>query len=174
MTFAWTQAAIDLLFKLHIQEGCSAAQTARALGGTATRNAVLGKVQRMGWSQAREVQPPAAAPPTPAVSMKPKLQVSRARPCTRPGPRLGPGKPLPRLREAPVVGEPKLWTERRAYECAFPIGEPTSPALQLSCCARTGGMSPYCPAHRALMRLPESQMTEQEQASIVDIARRAA
>jgi hypothetical protein len=67
-----------------------------------------------------------------------------------------------------------VWTERLEGECAYPVGEPARPGLQLSCCAPTGGRSGYCPAHRALMVQPEPALTEEEKAVILDIVRRAA
>jgi hypothetical protein len=81
--------------------------------------------------------------------------------------------PLPRLREVHVTGDPKMWTERLAGECAYPVGEPARPGLQLSCCAPTGGGG-YCPAHRALMVVPDPALTEQDKAAILDIVRQAA
>ena len=54
MPFAWSPAALDDLHRLYVGEQRSAAQTARALGGGVTRNAVLGKVQRLGWTRAAQ------------------------------------------------------------------------------------------------------------------------
>ncbi len=56
MHFAWTPAALDDLHRLFIGEKLSAAQTARALsaralGAIVSRNAVLGKVQRLAWTR---------------------------------------------------------------------------------------------------------------------------
>jgi GcrA cell cycle regulator len=163
MSFAWSQAALDLLFKLHVREGRSAAETARAMGGGVTRNAVLGKVQRMGWSRPREEAKGAVPAPRPRLARGPvKLRAP-----------FGRDIPLPALREAAVAGTPRLWTDRRAGECAFPVGEPRQPGLQLSCCAPARGGA-YCPAHRALMALPDSRLTDKDVAAIAEIARRAA
>ncbi|WP_293824592.1 GcrA family cell cycle regulator [uncultured Brevundimonas sp.] len=49
---AWTQDRINLLKRLW-PEGLSAETIARELGGGLTRNAVLGKVTRLGLSEAR-------------------------------------------------------------------------------------------------------------------------
>jgi GcrA cell cycle regulator len=164
MSFAWSPAVLDQLFRLYIQEGRSAAETARALGCGVSRNAVLGKVQRMGWSRA-EREPKVAA----AAAGPPRRATER----TRPRSPFGRSIPLPPLRDLAVVGRPKPWTERRAGECAFPVGEPAQPGMQLSCCAPTGGGG-YCPAHRALMALPDTALTEKDRDAIVEIARRAA
>jgi GcrA cell cycle regulator len=160
---SWSQATLDLLFKLHVQQGLSAAETARALGGGVTRNAVLGKAQRMGWSRPRDALglESARSRRAAAVAHGPR------------GPRVGRGIPLPVLREVAAPGTPRLWTEREAGECAFPIGEPAEPGMQLSCCAPTGGGT-YCAAHRALMAGPDIALTEPEIVVIVEIARRTA
>jgi GcrA cell cycle regulator len=161
---SWSQATLDLLFNLHVRQGLSAAQTARAIGGGMTRNAVLGKAQRMGWSRPRD------APPPPGLTRADDRRCASGR---RAGPRLGKDRPLPKLREVIVAGTPRPWTERRRGECAYPIGEPCQPGLQLSCCARTGGGT-YCPAHKALMTQPDTQWTERDIAVIADMIRRAA
>jgi GcrA cell cycle regulator len=76
---AWTQDRIKLLKRLW-PEGLSAETIARELGGGLTRNAVLGKVARLGLSEARTdarprregahrdtpEPPPAPAPAQPA------------------------------------------------------------------------------------------------------------
>ncbi len=160
---SWSQAAIDLLFKLHVQQGLSAAETARAIGGGVTRNSVLGKAQRMGWSRPRDA------------SAASGLEVRDARHNLKRLRGLRPVRdiPLPQLREVAVPGTPRLWTEREDGECAYPIGEPMEPGMQLSCCAPTDGAT-YCAAHRALMTLPGSALTDEEIDAIAEIARRAA
>jgi GcrA cell cycle regulator len=161
---SWSQAALDLLFNLHVRQGLSAAQTARAIGGGVTRNAVLGKAQRMGWSRPRDAPPPAG------------LTRDDDRRCAsgrRVGPRLGRDRPLPALREVALPGTPRLWTERRRGECAYPVGEPDQPGMQLSCCAPTGGGT-YCRAHKALMTEPETGLTERDIAALAEMMRRAA
>jgi GcrA cell cycle regulator len=161
MSFAWPQAAVDLLFRFYVQEGRSAAETARLIGGGVTRNAVLGKALRQGWLRQ-------------APSSGKTLRLGAISQACRGAEPLGSRDPVPTLREIAVASTPRPWTERRAHECAFPMGEPKSLGGQLSCCAPTGGMSPYCPAHQVLMRLPDSMMTQAEHDSILEIARRAA
>lgn len=161
---SWSQAALDLLFNLHIRQGLSAAQTARAMGGGMTRNVVLGKAQRMGWSRPRDAPPPAGLT---------RADDRRTASGRKAGPRLGKDRPLPRLREIAPVVEPRLWTERRRGECAYPVGEPDQPGMQLSCCAPTGGGA-YCAAHKGLMTQPETGLTERDIAALTEMMRRAA
>jgi GcrA cell cycle regulator len=58
---SWTDERVELLSRLWL-EGRSASQIATALGGGLTRNAVIGKVHRLGL--AGRVKSNAAAPPT--------------------------------------------------------------------------------------------------------------
>ena len=55
MSFVWSQEAVRLLHRFYIQDGLSAAETAAAIArvvdGQPTRNAVLGKAQRLGWTK---------------------------------------------------------------------------------------------------------------------------
>jgi hypothetical protein len=165
MPFVWSQATLDLVYRLYMREGRSAAETARLIGAGATRNAVLGKTQRMGWIKPRPSEPKAPDPP-PRRPREATRSVFRRPPFFR-------DIPLPPLREARVRSIPKPWTERERGECAFPVGEPDRPDLQLSCCAPSGAAA-YCRAHRALMIEPGSRLTDKDQDAIAEIARRAA
>lgn len=165
MSFDWSQAAVRLLHRFYVEEGLSAAHTAsamaRELGGSPTRNAVLGKAQRMGWVKPRvERVPP---PPRPAGIRRGPVR----------WPRPMADRPLPVLREVQTGARPKLWLERRFGECAYPVGEPDGPGLQLCCAAPTGG-GIYCPPHRELMAQPNSALSERDFDAIIAVARRAA
>lgn len=170
MPFAWSPAALDDLHRLYVRERRTAAETARAMGRGVTRNAVLGKVQRMGWIRGGPRRPPRE--PEPAFA-KPQLAPTQ-------GARLGGGGPfskvlpLPKLREITVISTPKLWTERGERECAFPVGEPAAPGMQFSCCAPVARRRAYCPAHWALMTLEGTAMTVHDVEIVAAIARRAA
>ena len=65
---SWTDERVELLKKMW-SEGQSASQIAKELGGV-TRNAVIGKVHRLGLSN--RAGGPAAASPKPAAEAKPK------------------------------------------------------------------------------------------------------
>src|SRR3569832_30117 len=81
----WTDERVELLKKLW-QEGLSASQIAKQLGGV-TRNAVIGKVHRLGLSGR-------AAPSKPA---RPVFKAPRA---PRPTPAPAPRRVEPRIHEA--------------------------------------------------------------------------
>jgi hypothetical protein len=167
MSFVWSQAAVSLLQRFYVEQGLSAAQTAgalgRELGGAPTRNAVLGKAQRLGWLKPAAERP--AEPPPPPIAKVRRGPVRWPRPLA--------DCPLPPLREVRTGAPPKLWTERGRFECAYPVGDPAGPGLQMCCAAPTGGAT-YCPPHRDLMAQANSAMTEHDLEAIVAIARRAA
>jgi GcrA cell cycle regulator len=90
---SWTDERVELLKKMW-GEGQSASQIAKELGGV-TRNAVIGKVHRLGLSNRAGAAPaPAAAPaaaPKPDVKPKPapaKPVEVKARPVAKPAPRI--------------------------------------------------------------------------------------
>jgi hypothetical protein len=170
MSFVWSPAALDQLHRLYVIEGLSASQVARALsaagyGGAVTRNAVLGKTQRLGWTRPKVE----AAPPTPRAAQPTAARARTEQPRSPFARRI----PLPKLREIDPPGAPRPWTERQPGECAFPVGEPDAQG-QRSCCAPAQAGGAYCAAHRALMTLPSSTMTDKDQDAILEIARRAA
>jgi GcrA cell cycle regulator len=164
MPFAWTPAALDDLHRLFVRERLSAARTAHALGAGVSRNAVLGKVQRLGWT--REAAPKPGRP-----SQTPGRAKTGA-PRRRLGPPFLRVLPLPKLREIALVSTPKLWTERGERECAFPVGEPEEPGRQYSCCAPVLRRGQYCAAHRALMTVEGTALTQHDMDAIVTVARR--
>jgi GcrA cell cycle regulator len=62
MTAGWTEDRVGALKKLWL-EGQSASQIAKQLGGGVTRNAVIGKVHRLGLSGRAASARPARARP---------------------------------------------------------------------------------------------------------------
>ena len=86
---SWTDERVELLKKMW-GEGQSASQIAKELGGV-TRNAVIGKVHRLGLSnrntgssakaaEPKEKPAPAAAAPKPEPKPKPQPKTEPARP----------------------------------------------------------------------------------------------
>ncbi|CUH79169.1 GcrA family cell cycle regulator [Tropicibacter naphthalenivorans] len=90
---SWTDERVELLKKMW-GEGQSASQIAKELGGV-TRNAVIGKVHRLGLSN--------RAGATPAAETKPKVE---AKPKPEPKPKAKPAAPKPVEAAAPAP-EPK-------------------------------------------------------------------
>lgn len=156
---SWTEERVELLRKLWL-DGLSASQIAAELSHGITRNAVIGKVHRLGLS-GRVKATPVAAPATP-----------RPRPAARPAP--------PRPIAPAVIGatalairpqtiaraEPEMEAviiplservtimELREAMCRWPMGDPTSPDFRF-CGARSAEAgAPYCTAHARVAYQP--------------------
>ncbi len=110
---SWTDERVELLKKMW-GEGQSASQIAKELGGV-TRNAVIGKVHRLGLSnrtttaaktpEAKE-KPPAPAPKAAAPKPKPQPKTEPARPQT-PEPATAEARPnLPARKQIIPAGQP--------------------------------------------------------------------
>ncbi|NIY77979.1 MAG: GcrA cell cycle regulator [Rhodobacteraceae bacterium] len=112
---SWTDERVELLKKMW-GEGQSASQIAKELGGV-TRNAVIGKVHRLGLSNragSGAAAKPAAAPKAkPAAAAKPKTE---AKP-----------KPAAKPAEAPVSAEAAPKPVSPARRAIIPAGQPLPP-----------------------------------------------
>jgi GcrA cell cycle regulator len=163
LIMGWTDERVTLLRKLWA-EGLSASQIAKQLGGV-TRNAVIGKVHRLGLAGR-------ATPSRPA-----KRPVRTARPRV-----MGPS--VPRLRmpsTMPTVVipdlEPLKLEDGKAANvltlnesmCKFPIGDPTDPDFAF--CGRGSSGGPYCSDHARLAYQP-SQARKKRAAGAPDELRR--
>lgn len=139
---AWTDERADLAEKLY-REGYSASYIASQLGGI-TRNAVIGKMHRMGVVVGCRLRPtdPAKvrAPRRERIHQASvhKLRVAKAKADEAAAP------------AQPTDALAKPWIVRRFGECAYPVAG--SGADLMSCCAPT--TSTYCTAHAAIMYAP--------------------
>ena len=142
----WTDERVDSLKRLWL-DGLSASQIAKQLGGV-TRNAVIGKVHRLGLSGR-------AAPSQPT---RPAFKAPRP-------PRPVAAAPAPRRVEAPsapatvpvvYVEEPGSATVLTlgAHMCKWPIGDPSSDGFSF-CGRRTGAEGPYCVEHARVAYQPQ-------------------
>jgi GcrA cell cycle regulator len=152
----WTDERVETLKKLWL-DGLSASQIAKQLGGV-TRNAVIGKVHRLGLSGR-------AAPSQPA---RPAFKAPRpARPAvtTVPAPRraaptqgrdaaavavAAPAPPAtPRIEERGVATVLTLG----AHMCKWPIGDPATDDFSF-CGRRSTDEGPYCVEHARVAYQP--------------------
>jgi GcrA cell cycle regulator len=141
----WTDERVELLKKLW-QDGLSASQIAKQLGGV-TRNAVIGKVHRLGLSgRAAPSKParPAFKAPRPA---RPAAAPSAPRRIAEPvaasaGAVQPPSPPVRYIDEAP--GSATVLT-LGAHMCKWPIGDPSSDSFTF--CGRRQASGPYCAEH---------------------------
>ncbi|AOZ68430.1 GcrA cell cycle regulator [Rhodobacter xanthinilyticus] len=102
---SWTDERVELLKKMW-SEGQSASQIAKELGGV-TRNAVIGKVHRLGLSNRVGDAPAAPAPAAPVAppAPKPAPEARRPEPAPKPAPQpaaAAPAAPAP----APAAAQP--------------------------------------------------------------------
>ncbi|MFD2227168.1 GcrA family cell cycle regulator, partial [Microvirga arabica] len=148
----WTDERVELLKKLWT-DGLSASQIAAELGNV-TRNAVIGKVHRLGLSgRAKDAKPAASA------------AAARPRKATRAPSAPAPLPPQPHINNVvvapialqPVTQEPSVYVEDdlavpvservtimdlRESMCRWPMGDPTKPEFRF-CGARSITGLPY-------------------------------
>lgn len=158
---SWSDERVELLKKLWA-DGLSASQIAGELGGV-TRNAVIGKVHRLGLSG--RAKSPSASAPRPAVR-KPAASAPRhptaPRPASRgntalataPAAEARPApKPLPQD-DVVVPMSPRVTImELRESMCRWPLGDPTTSEFRF-CGASCGIGTPYCTYHARIAYQP--------------------
>src|ERR671927_512504 len=157
----WTDERVELLKKLW-SDGLSASQIAAELGNV-TRNAVIGKVHRLGLSgRAKDIKPASAAPQRPR-------KVARAPSAPAPiAPQAHSNVVIAPISLQPVMEEPEVlvdddvavpMSERvtimdlRESMCRWPMGDPTKPEFRF-CGARSITGLPYCTHHARIAYQP--------------------
>ncbi|MDO1559069.1 GcrA family cell cycle regulator [Brevundimonas sp. 2R-24] len=159
----WTEERVGTLKKLWL-DGLSASQIAKQLGGGVTRNAVIGKVHRLGLSGR-------AAPSQPS---RPAFRTTRPRPSqpsaprrieAAAAPRPAPQQPAPPP-PAPMPDLPGTATVLTlgAHMCKWPIGDPTSNEFSF-CGRRAGETGPYCVEHARVAYQPQQKKGGRDGAS---------
>lgn len=143
---AWTEDRVELLKKLWA-EGLSASQIARTMGDV-TRNAVIGKVHRLGLSGRATTS-----------------RADRPRRATIPKP-----QPKPVVAEPASVAEATLSNGEFAtvmtlngVMCRWPIGDPGATDFHF-CGNQTESGEPYCTAHAELAYQPSNRTRERRRA----------
>jgi GcrA cell cycle regulator len=154
---SWTEDRVDVLKKLWA-EGHSASQIAKQLGGV-TRNAVIGKVHRLGLSGRATPSRPVKRPPRLA-RPKPQVQAGGAVPATTTAPeetqirRSDQQAILSALQPATGAGgEVATILTLRDSMCKWPIGDPADP--QFAFCGRKSDCGPYCAEHAKVAFQPQ-------------------
>lgn len=163
---AWTEDRVETLKKLWA-DGLSASQIAKQLGGV-TRNAVIGKVHRLGLSgRAAPSRPARRAAPRPSVARPSKpaapavAKPAAKKPATPATPRI--------VREVAPVETPEPLEARRLENgeyatvltlregmCKWPIGDPAGAEFRF-CGHSTKPGSAYCEAHAAQAYQPQTK-----------------
>jgi GcrA cell cycle regulator len=158
---SWTDDRVETLKKLWL-DGLSASQIAKQLGGV-TRNAVIGKVHRLGLSgRAAPSQPQrpvfrAPRPARPAVPAPPRrMEATQAAAAPQPAPPMRPEEP----------GTATVLT-LGAHMCKWPIGDPSSDEFTF-CGRRMDADGPYCLEHARVAYQPQQKKTR---SGATDLAR---
>ncbi|AML50252.1 MULTISPECIES: GcrA family cell cycle regulator [Falsihalocynthiibacter] len=184
---SWTDERVETLKKMW-GEGQSASQIAKELGGV-TRNAVIGKVHRLGLSNrtttAKTTPEKKAAPAKPAARTKaaeprvePKVEAKPVSPePTRPIPIrkaiIPAGQPLPPQPSANEISPEAMASVREVEKtakkltlmqltertCKWPIGDPATEEFWF-CGLDTKAGKPYCEAHVGVAFQPMSSRRE--------------
>lgn len=159
----WTDERVEMLKKLW-QDGLSASQIAKQLGG-ATRNAVIGKVHRLGLSgRATPSRPSRPAFKAPVRKREP-LPVRRiVAPVRTSEELLQPEPPVRYVEEAP--GSATVLT-LGAHMCKWPIGDPEADGFTF-CGRRAHDNGPYCLEHAKVAYQPAGT---KKKSSATDLAR---
>lgn len=178
-TPGWNEPTVDRLKKLWA-EGKSATQIAMALGGGITRNAVIGKVSRLGLqrvgvgggpsspsarNQAAKIQRRNNAPPHQPLEGKPFRVSEQGRVYAQP-------EQVPLPPEPVVKGEPLMLTllELPKGACKWPIGGPDP--IQRFCGLRQHGETPYCADHAKVGYSNASSLARHSASELVRSVRR--
>ncbi len=158
---SWTDERVELLRKLWM-DGHSASQIAAELANGITRNAVIGKVHRLGLSGRVKCAPPSSTPrPRPAAQRPQRLATPRpAAPIVRGATALAlqPAQ-FVAAAQRPVddvvvpISERVTIMELREGMCRWPLGDPATPDFRY-CGGRSDITATYCAAHARMAYQP--------------------
>jgi GcrA cell cycle regulator len=154
----WTDERVETLKKLWL-DGLSASQIAKHLGGV-TRNAVIGKVHRLGLSgraapsqparpafkAPRPARPAATAVPAPRRAAQPPSRDTGHASAIAHRPAVAPPQP-----EEPGVA---TVLTLGAHMCKWPIGDPATDDFTF-CGRRSADDGPYCVEHARIAYQPQ-------------------
>ena len=164
MAMSWTDERVELLRKLWL-DGLSASRIATELAGGVTRNAVIGKVHRLGLSGREK---------TAAIVGTSRLRAKAQQPSSRPE------IPSPHVPDLVVRGNTALAVQTQAVPlvhrtskdvvvsltenvtimdlrdtmCRWPVGDPTSSEFRYCGSKAPSGEGPYCTLHSRMAYQP--------------------
>lgn len=152
---SWSEERVDLLRRLW-EEGLSASRIAAQLGGV-TRNAVIGKIHRLGLSGRVKNGEGAGITPVEAVLDGETQSLGS-------GDGVIPIGEMPvEIRSGPQAAPVGLSVSRRVTimdlresMCRWPIGDPTAPDFHF-CGDRSITGLPYCPTHAQIAYQPAAE-----------------
>ncbi|WP_165191654.1 GcrA family cell cycle regulator [Caulobacter soli] len=150
---SWSAERIVALRRLWL-EGASASEIARALGGV-TRNAVIGKIHRLGLTGRMAPSAPRRTGRS-GGERRPVRRISSSKP---PPPPATPGvRAAPRTRRVvEAVARVFDTCALSARICRWPLGDPREAGFGY-CGDGVAGQGPYCAPHRRVARPPRLQV----------------
>lgn len=152
---AWTDERVEELKKLW-QDGLSASQIAKQLGGV-TRNAVIGKVHRLGLSGRATPSRPARRTVKPSRPRQTTASAAPAGSVSRPSPAApAPAAPAPVEPAMLPSGDFATVLTLRDAMCKWPIGDPSQASFRF-CGRKTEGGDAYCSAHSDMAYQPSQR-----------------
>lgn len=157
---SWTEERVELLRKLWT-EGLSASQIAAELGGV-TRNAVIGKVHRIGLSGRPKNSNQHSVSRQKRSSSRPTGQARPSKSQTRPQANPGIDGQPPASRPPQQVDLPKPeflmldLLELTETTCKFPLGDPQEAGFGF-CGAKSKDGEPYCAYHCRIAYQPAAE-----------------
>lgn len=170
---SWTDERVDQLRQLWL-DGKSASQIAAVLSNGVTRNAVIGKVHRLGLS-GRVKAPSQNAPRQRAP--KPQQHSHRSMPQRSQGPRTQGNNALawaPRIEARPIerpqeevvipMSERVTIMELKEAMCRWPLGDPQTPEFRY-CGGKSPVGVPYCTYHSRVAYQPAQDRRRPQRAN---------
>ncbi|ACB97219.1 GcrA family cell cycle regulator [Beijerinckia indica] len=174
---SWTDERVELLRKLWL-EGLSASQIAAELADGLTRNAVIGKVHRLGLSgrtkgaATAEDEEPVQEP---EIAQETQHSTQKIEACAAPVMPMVVGntvlavaiedapveaqapvpEPLPKMDVVVPLSERVTILELRESTCRWPIGDPTQPDFRFCGAHKAPGTGPYCTYHSRIAYQPQ-------------------
>jgi GcrA cell cycle regulator len=171
---SWTDERVEVLKRLW-SDGLSASQIAGELGGV-TRNAVIGKVHRLGLSG--RAKAPATQAQRPKKPTAPILRTTPVRPMTlplvhgnvalradhqpAPQPRAETQPKIYALSDAPLIDNASI-LQLNEQTCKWPVGDPGQDGFHF-CARRSDSGIPYCAYHARMAYQPISERRREKRA----------
>jgi GcrA cell cycle regulator len=157
---SWTDERVELLRKLWL-EGLSASQIARELANGISRNAVIGKVHRLGMSGRVKTAAPAVARPRVKIA-RPAVHQRMSAPIVRGNTALAiRPQPVEALLPAPeedvVIPMSEMVTimDLKESMCRWPMGDPGSGEFRFCGAKKNANQNgPYCTYHGRIAYQP--------------------
>lgn len=155
---SWTEERVDLLRKLWT-EGLSASQVAAELGPGITRNAVIGKIHRLGLAERAKTAtaPRPRAPKAPRTPAQPRVNghIVHGNVALAYAPNFQPiARVQPQEEVVIPMSERVTLMELRESMCRWPMGDPTTPEFRFCGGKSPIGGSPYCTYHARIAYQP--------------------